>query len=283
MIPRAFAIVAALALAGVWPASPAQAQDKPGCTDPPLFTRVSGFNLTDCQQKEFDAYTFVDPATKKEVSVEGHFYRYDYNVQKGLRDQKSTLQVARNYTNAIAKIGGVFLMRPSGENYTYMKVTKDGKEIWACIDQDSWGGNTYYLFIVEKDVMTQEVVADAKFMADGISSTGHVAVYGVYFETDKAEIKPESEPALAEMAKLLKGNPALNVFIVGHTDSTGTVEHNLKLSQDRATAVVTLLVSKHGIAASRLKAYGVGSLAPVAPNKTDEGRAKNRRVELVER
>jgi len=85
---------------------------------------------------------------------------------------------------------------------------------------------------------------------------GHFAVYGIYFDTDKAEIKPESEPALAEMTKLLKDNPSLNVFIVGHTDSTGTFEHNLTLSMDRASAVVNALVSGHGIAAARLKPYG---------------------------
>jgi len=96
-------------------------------------------------------------------------------------------------------------------------------------------------------------------------------------------IKPESEPALAEMAKLLKDNPSLNVFIVGHTDNTGTFEHNMKLSLDRATAVVNALVSGHGIAAARLKAVGDGPTAPVASNDTDEGRAKNRRVELVKR
>jgi outer membrane protein OmpA-like peptidoglycan-associated protein len=120
-------------------------------------------------------------------------------------------------------------------------------------------------------------------MADGISTMGHFAVYGIYFDTDKAEIKPESEPALAEMTKLLKDNPSLNVFIVGHTDSTGTFEHNLTLSMDRASAVVNALVSGHGIAAARLKPYGVASLAPVASNATEDGKSKNRRVELVER
>jgi len=125
--------------------------------------------------------------------------------------------------------------------------------------------------------------ATAEMMANDISATGHFAVYGIYFDTDKAEIKPESEPALAEMAKLLKSKPALNVFIVGHTDNTGTFEHNLKLSLDRATAVVNALAGQHGIAAVRLKPWGVASLAPIASNSTEDGRAKNRRVELVEK
>ena len=258
-------------------------QDKKGCSDPPLFTRVPGFNLNECQKKEFDAHDFVDPVTKKKVSLEGRLYYYSYSVKKEFYGQKSMLQVARNYSNAIEKIGGVSLMdNPNGGGGTYMKVTKEGKEIWASIEQDNWGGNTYYLYIVEKDAMKQEVTADAKFMAEGISSTGHVAIYGIYFDFNKSDIKPESEPALNEIAKLLTGNPNLKVFIVGHTDNVGGVDYNMKLSQARADAVVKMATTKFKINPQRLKAYGVGQLAPVAPNKTEEGRAKNRRVELVE-
>ena len=131
--------------------------------------------------------------------------------------------------------------------------------------------------------MEQTIQANAASWFSDISTTGHAAVYGIYFDTDKAEVKPESEPALAEMAKLLKGNPSLNVFIVGHTDNTGTFEHNMKLSQDRAASVVNTLAGKYGIAEARLKAVGAGPIAPTASNETEEGRAKNRRVELVKR
>jgi outer membrane protein OmpA-like peptidoglycan-associated protein len=130
--------------------------------------------------------------------------------------------------------------------------------------------------------MKQEVTADAKFMAEGISTTGHVAIYGIYFDFNKSDVKPESEPALSEIAKLLTGTPNLKVFIVGHTDNVGGVDYNMKLSQARADAVVKALTTKYKANPQRLKAYGVGQLAPVAPNKTEEGRAKNRRVELVE-
>jgi OOP family OmpA-OmpF porin len=258
-------------------------QDKKGCSDPPLFTRVPGFYIGECQKKEFDAHDFVDPATKKKVSVEGRWYYYSYYVKKEFSGQKSMLQVARNYSNAIEKIGGVFLMdNPNGRDNTWMKVTKEGKEIWASIEQDNWGGNTYYLYIVEREAMKQEVIADAKFMADGIGSTGHVAIYGIYFDFNKSDIKPESESALNEIAKLLAGNPNLKVFIVGHTDNVGGIDYNMKLSQARADAVVKALTTKYKVNPQRLKAYGVGQLAPVAPNKTEEDRAKNRRVELVE-
>jgi outer membrane protein OmpA-like peptidoglycan-associated protein len=119
-------------------------------------------------------------------------------------------------------------------------------------------------------------------MSEGISSTGHVAIYGIYFDFNKSDVKPESEPALQEISKLLSGNPNLKVFIVGHTDNVGGVDFNMKLSQLRADAVVKALTSKYKANPQQMKGYGVGQLAPVAPNKTEEGRAKNRRVELVE-
>jgi outer membrane protein OmpA-like peptidoglycan-associated protein len=281
---RLSAVVFGVMLAVVLIGSFAFAQeDKKGCTDPPLFTRVPGFYLSECQKKEFDAHNFVDPVTKKKVTIEGRLYSYSYYVKKEFYGQKSMLQVARNYTNAIEKIGGVFFIEsPNGRDNTWMMVTKEGKEIWASIEQDNWGGNTYYLYIVEKDAMKQEVTADAKSMAEGISSTGHVAIYGIYFDFNKSDVKPESESALNEIAKLLTGNPSLKVFIVGHTDNVGGVDYNMKLSQARADAVVKALTTKYKINPQSLKAYGVGQLTPVAPNKTEEGRTKNRRVELVE-
>ena len=128
--------------------------------------------------------------------------------------------------------------------------------------------------------MKQEVVADAKAMRNDLMETGKTIVHGVYFDTGSATVKPESEPALDEMVKLLKGSPELKVYVVGHTDNVGGPESNLKLSSDRAASVVRALTAR-GISASRLKFAGVGSYSPVASNNTDEGRAKNRRVEFV--
>jgi OOP family OmpA-OmpF porin len=128
---------------------------------------------------------------------------------------------------------------------------------------------------------TGMVTIDAAAMAKDISSTGHVALYGIYFDTDKADLKPESQSTLQEITKLLKQDPALRLYIVGHTDNVGGFDYNVGLSERRAGAVVKDLTAKHGIAAARLKPAGVGMLAPVAPNDSEEGRAKNRRVELV--
>jgi OmpA-OmpF porin, OOP family len=135
--------------------------------------------------------------------------------------------------------------------------------------------------IVEKQAMKQDVVASSVVMAGSINDTGKVAIYGIYFDAAKAIIKPESEPALKEIVKLLQADSKLKVYIVGHTDNAGIFDANMKLSRDRAEAVVKALAGKYGIAAARMQAGGVGPLSPAASNHTDEGRAKNRRVELV--
>jgi outer membrane protein OmpA-like peptidoglycan-associated protein len=139
----------------------------------------------------------------------------------------------------------------------------------------------YRLNIVEKAIMKQEIVANAEAMGNDINSTGHVALYGIFFDSGKSEIKPESDSALVQISKLLLSNKSLNLYVVGHTDNVGTIDANMKLSKDRADAVVNSLVTKYSIAAVRLKSYGVASLVPVASNDTEEGKAKNRRVELV--
>ena len=110
---------------------------------------------------------------------------------------------------------------------------------------------------------------------------GKVAIYGVLFDTDKAEIKPESAPQLEEMGRYLQQNPAVSVYVVGHTDNQGKLDYNLSLSQRRADAVVNALTTTYKIARTRLIGKGVAGLAPVASNQAEEGRAKNRRVELV--
>ena len=129
--------------------------------------------------------------------------------------------------------------------------------------------------------MAQDIVGNADVFSNDIRTTGHAAVYGILFDTGKSEIKPESALAVGEVAKLLKADPGLKVFVVGHTDTVGSVDANLKLSQGRAEAVLQALVRTHGIAAARLKSFGNGPFAPVASNDSEEGRAKNRRVELV--
>jgi outer membrane protein OmpA-like peptidoglycan-associated protein len=138
------------------------------------------------------------------------------------------------------------------------------------------------LEVIESEAMeTGMVTIDAEAMAKGIDATGHIAIYGVYFDTGSDEIKAESSPTLAEIAKLLVTRPSLKLLVVGHTDNQGEYEYNLGLSGRRATAVAGALVNQYGIDGSRLRSAGVGYLAPVASNNTPAGKEKNRRVELV--
>jgi OOP family OmpA-OmpF porin len=138
------------------------------------------------------------------------------------------------------------------------------------------------LELVESEAMeTGMVTVDAEAMGKGIDATGHIALYGIYFDTGSDRIRPESGPTLDEVARLLVVRPSLSLLVVGHTDAQGGYDYNLDLSERRAEAVVRALVDDRGIAAGRLRAAGVGFLAPVATNDTDAGRAKNRRVVLV--
>ena len=125
------------------------------------------------------------------------------------------------------------------------------------------------------------VVIEAKEMADSLTAQGSISLYGIFFDTDKTELKPESKPTLTEIAKLLTDDPKLAVIVVGHTDSQGKFDYNLDLSSRRATAVKEALVAQFGIDGGRLTAAGAGMMAPVASNDDEAGRAKNRRVVLV--
>ena len=140
-----------------------------------------------------------------------------------------------------------------------------------------------YIEIVEPKAMpTGQVTVDAGAIGQGLQAEGKVALYGLFFDTGKSEIKPESQGQLAEMAQVLKADPKLKVFIVGHTDNVGGFEANQALSLARAQAVVAALVKPpHGIEASRLAAKGAANIAPLASNTDEDGRARNRRVEMV--
>lgn len=174
------------------------------------------------------------------------------------------------------------------ERYLLVKGTRpDGSLVHVLVYsvapvQDKNGG--IYVEIVEAKAMeTGKVSAslNASDMAKGIAAEGKVAIYGIYFDTDKAEVKPESKAALSEMAKLLQQDPALKLYVVGHTDNQGALARNLELSQKRSESVIKTLVADYKIDARRLSAKGVASYAPAASNDAEAGREKNRRVELV--
>lgn len=253
--------------------------DSQGSKDPALFSRMPGFHIYRSEVREFDRYEFPVGPDKKE-KVEGYHSFVIYYANEGIT-LPSGLQVSRNYVNAARAIGGdqVYEYEDGGMIYSIIKIANQKNEIWA--EVMAAGNDQYTIHVIEKQLMKQDVAVNADTLASGIKETGRVAVYGIYFDTNKADLKTESEPALAEIVKMLKADGGLKVYVVGHTDNVGHFANNVKLSQDRATSVIAALVSKHGIAASRLTPFGVGPTAPVASNKNDEGRAKNRRVELV--
>lgn len=272
-IPLALVLPVLLAMSAL---SLAADPDVKGGKDHPLLTRMPGFHVSEYKEKDFDSYRFIDAGAKPAV-IEGHFYHLQYNLDQG-GAQPGELKIRRNIQDALKKIGGKVLFDDNFNKVSTIVVKKDGRETW--IEVRSFPA-MYRLTIVEKKLMEQVVSADAAAMGSDIDATGHVSVYGILFDTGKSEIKPESDAALAEIAKLLGSNAALALYVVGHTDNVGTLAANMKLSQDRAAAVVKTLTGKYGIAASRLSPHGVASLAPVASNNSEEGRAKNRRVELV--
>jgi OmpA-OmpF porin, OOP family len=140
---------------------------------------------------------------------------------------------------------------------------------------------TTYIEIAEPQAMTTgQVTVNAQALQAGLLADGKIALYGIYFDSGKAVLKPESQAQIDQMVGLLKAQPTLKVYLVGHTDNQGSLEANLTLSQQRAQAVVDALVRAQ-VDAKRLNARGVASLAPVASNNADAGRARNRRVELV--
>jgi len=250
--------------------------DNAKCKDHPLFTRMPGSYIYNCDHKQFDGRDFI-MGKGQTIHVEGQLWWMTYYPQSDLKSKPSELQIRRNFENAIVKQGGTLVGTATNKRQIY-KMNKDGKEIWVEVWADFTG--KYGFTIIQKDAMAQDIVADAKVFSNDIRTTGHAAVYGIYFDTGKSNIKPESAQAIAEIVKLLNSDPGLKIHVVGHTDNAGSVESNIKLSQSRAESVVQAL-RNNGISPARLKSFGCGQFAPVMSNDNEEGRAKNRRVELV--
>ncbi|WP_152226824.1 OmpA family protein [Pseudomonas sp. SCB32] len=303
-------------LAGV-----AQAADVEGSADHPLIGRFGTAEISRYKQIDFDEALLpkakIDDEGKLDDSnvlrLEGRITFINYRVP----GQKSPLEVIRNYEKSIGAKGFEPLFACKGSDecgrslnsmvFNSGKVVPNGFSGDAYFGEDSRyllarrsapEGDTYALLLampvtggytpvlvetVDIQAMAQDQVRveDAATLKKDLAATGKVAVYGVHFDTSKTEIKAESHPALEQMAQLLKDDPALKVYIVGHTDNAGALDGNLNLSRRRAEAVAKALSSDFGIAAERLGAYGVASLAPAASNAEEAGRSLNRRVEIV--
>lgn len=196
-----------------------------------------------------------------------------------LKNKGQMSEFALNFPEDV-RFAAYWLERPEGSVYVTLAIAENKFNQWP----ETFDKVMVLMDVVEVGRMDRKMVdPKADEMKQGLDRDGRVALYGIQFDFNKAEIKPESAGTLGEIAKLLKANPALKLYVVGHTDAVGAVAYNKDLSEKRAAAVVQYLVRQQGIAADRLVPAGVGPLAPVATNATEEGRAKNRRVELVVR
>ena len=238
----------------------------------------------DSVDQEFNTYKFFDGT--KWQSPEGRFWKRAYTLKSEAK-AASPLQIFRNYASAIKAAGGTVLFQgepPDGGEYyacypiLSAKIAKGNKAVWVLINPCN-DGNDYTLFAIEVQSMRQDVVA--KDLLDAIEAQGYVAL-DVHFDTGKATIKAESLPLLDQVVAMLTRSGSMKLSVEGHTDNKGADTENKSLSEGRAKAVMVHLVNK-GIPAGRLVSAGFGASKPVADNRSEDGRAKNRRVELVKR
>ena len=267
------AVCLALGLFCLLPVLVSAQEDEPGCKDHPLFTRMKGFVIYECESS-FDAVEFYIGEDKAQT-LEGRKTRISYSLPEG-EPTPSELQILRNFENAAMAIGGAVVYK--SDIYLSMKIVKGSSQVWVAVEPANHG--TYYsLTVLEIGEMTQEITAGDMLAA--LNKDGRIAL-SIHFDTGKATIKPESQKIVGEIAALLKGNPELQVSVEGHTDSTGTPQGNKTLSDERAKAVLAA-VAALGVDAARLSSVGWGQDKPVADNATEDGRAKNRRVEIVKK
>jgi OOP family OmpA-OmpF porin len=247
-----------------------RAQDAEGCKDSPLIGRFPGSVLKSCKDMADDKFTFTLDNGKKQA-VEGEFHQIEYNFPK----TASKAQVVRNLNTALRK-AGYTMVYDSGD---YGDFTGHMGKTWIQIEISNSG--SILETIAVETALTQDVLATAAALSSGLSASGHAVVNGILFDTGKADVKPESAPAIEEVVKVIKQDAKLKLYVVGHTDNVGALAANVDLSNRRAAAVVQLLITKYGIAADRLQPHGGGPYSPLASNDTEDGRTVNRRVELV--
>jgi outer membrane protein OmpA-like peptidoglycan-associated protein len=276
--------LAGCVLAALLLAAPAGAQDPgdpdaEGCKDSALLTRIPGCTIRECRAKEFEAVELQNGPVKEgetpKTALEGAFEFIQYVCPARL----SVLQVHRNAENALKAAGYGIVFSGHDENEWQQVTARKGGQWVGVMSRPSDDFVVYELTTLRTEAMKQEIQADATAMAAEINRTGSVAVYGVTFDTARATIQPGSEAVLGEVATLLKDHADWRFEVQGHTDNVGQAAANLTLSEGRAQAVVAWLAAR-GVDADRLVAKGYGDTRPVADNATEEGRAKNRRVEL---
>lgn len=297
----------------------ALAADVDGSSDHPLVSRYEGSDIFTYDVESFNEYPlFIDQiSTSKGIEGQPESVMWlEGKITKLLYinpPERTALEVFRNYETALKEagfetlfsckskecgdyhfrraMGGYIWLTSAEQRYMAAKLPREDGDIYVSlyVTPSGTGGGPDHkriltqLHLIEVEPMEQGMVTvDADAMAKGIGEEGRIALYGILFDVDKATIKPDSKPTLQQILTLLTDNPEMKLVIVGHTDSQGDLDYNMDLSTRRAKAVETTLVSEYGVAKNRLSAWGVGYLSPVASNRHEAGREKNRRVELVE-
>ena len=287
--------------------------DIDGAKDYPLVSRFQGSVIEWYQIRNFDRYFILSVKDNKisNYEIDGKITRIQYAVGK----EHSAFEIYKSYENSLKASGfkilttlndkncGVNLQEqlynrefnglnklPSGakdpgdDEFYYLAAKKkiDNKDIYIVVYTGFERGSLEITFDAIEVQSIEKGLVSVKDLETDISQNGHIAIYDIHFDTAKSVIKPESSDALKNIAEYLNANPNKKYLIVGHTDNTGNFDANMKLSLDRAKSVMNELVTKYGVKQEQLKAYGDGQTAPITTNKTDEGKAKNRRVEIVE-
>jgi outer membrane protein OmpA-like peptidoglycan-associated protein len=255
--------------------------DADGCKDHELIpNRIPGYFIENCVKNDFSEHVVVNEK-KEEIKIEGKKTVYNYRLKQGGTGVSEGF-VRLNYMDAIKKQGGKITLSENGRGVAYAK-KNDGTVVW--VDVAGWIGDgspeateLYILTIVE--IAPMEQVITAQNLGNDLKNTGKAVLY-IQFETGKSTIQQESYPIIEQMAGLLNANPGMKVFIVGHTDNVGTLENNMKLSEERALAVMNALVGQYKVNVAQLISKGVGPLSPLASNDTEDGKKLNRRVEMV--
>jgi outer membrane protein OmpA-like peptidoglycan-associated protein len=257
--------------------------DAAKCKDPAMFPkRVPNYAIASCKTSN-DSETFRWPGgSEQPLGLRTEVVYRVGDIEKGA----SPKYIVANYANAIKSIGGTLLLDPAkttlGDRLT-ARVDVEGRDVWVHVTSDgavvkgNW--QTYKVITLAGDQAAQVVTAQK--LLDELNRDGFVTLY-VNFDTAKWDIKPESQSTIDDVAAMLNANPAIKVSVEGHTDNVGQPAANKTLSANRARSVMEALV-KGGVEAGRLESNGHGQDKPIADNRTEEGRAKNRRVELVKR
>ena len=299
--------------------TPVSANDVTGSSDHPLLSRYPGARINYYKVSEYDEYSLLlstpqastDGSKSKPTrrTVAGKLTRISYEQPKSA----SLAAVWQSYQQAIKKGGFTELFAcqqkdcgPSAlwekeYSHTYLPARQDLQR-HALIKRTDQHGTVYLTLhaaqydtddsvYVVLDILEEQPLADDQVtagdrttsagLADALKTAGKASIYDLYFDSNKAELKAESAAALEAIAAVLKAEPTLKLYVVGQTDTFGSIEHNLALSGQRANTVINALVAQHGIAKERLRGHGAGPFAPVASNANDKDRSRNRRVELV--